>query len=98
MRAKVLTRSRPASSGCSVVPSTGAGSCAKRRRLEKGSAQNARPTNQDTLDLYEYKGFELPQLDALVHGIDPDQQFDWEESADTRQGMQAFNTQRVMTP
>ena len=97
MRARVLTRSHPTSSGSSNV----AGPCAhlaKRRRLDKSSAQTVEPKSQDTLDLDINIEFELPQLDALVQGIDPDQHFDWRDIADTTPGMQASDIQRVMMP
>lgn len=92
MRARVLTRSHPKSSGSSsasdVCPQ------AKRQRLEKTFQHKTDTASLSTQQPIEDKDFELPQLDLLVQGIDPelDHPFDFRQSAGTTSGEYIFAT------
>ena len=87
MRARVLTRSHPKSSGSSgasdVCPA------AKRQRLEEICQHKTDLVSPSTQQPIEEKEFELPQLDLLVQGIDPDldHPFDFGQSAHTTSGV-----------
>ncbi len=70
MRSRVLVRSR----GGNETKTTSTGVHKKRRK--RGHVDSSVPTNRSFGQQDKVISFELPQLEALLQGIDPDQDDD----------------------